>query len=137
MAILLSRLQCQEELPQLLSGFDDVRHNRCVLVQGTDRDKYKLFTLPSGPEREARNEKLKKAVMKREWENIDEASLPTLWGGQMELFAYDVTEQVDDWWMKWGWLVRRTGMDSDDGQMDGEASDKNVTPNLEVSVVTG
>lgn len=120
-----------------MSGFDDVRHNRCMLVQGTDRDKYKLFTLPSGPEREARNEKLKKAVMRREWENIDDASLPTLWRGQIELFAYDVMERVDDWWMKWGWLVRRTGMESDDDQTDEEASDKNVTPNLEVSVVTG
>ena len=123
-------------MPQLLSGFDDVRHNRCLLVQGTDRDKYKLFTLPPGPESEARNEKIKKAVVAREWENIDEAGLPSLWQGQIELFSYDVIERVEDWWMKWGWLVRRTGMDSNDGQMDEEASDKVITPNLQVSVVT-
>ncbi|KAF8347531.1 hypothetical protein F5887DRAFT_1072530 [Amanita rubescens] len=136
LAILLSKLQYREELPQLLSGFDDVRHNRCLLVQGTDRDKYKLFTLPPGPESEARNEKIKKAVVAREWENIDEAGLPSLWQGQIELFSYDVTERVEDWWMKWGWLVRRTGMDSNDSQMDEEASDKVITPNLQVSVVT-
>lgn len=102
-------------------------------MQGTDRDKYKLFTLSPGPESEARNEKIKKAVVAREWENIDEAGLPALWQGQIELFSYDVTERVEDWWMKWSWLVRRT---AGDGQMDEEVCDKGITPNLQVSVVT-
>jgi hypothetical protein len=65
--------------------------------------------------------------MEREWENIDEVGLAALWREQIELFEY-VTERVEDWWINWGWLVRRTGMDSDDGQMDEEISDKNVTP---------
>ncbi|KAF8625692.1 hypothetical protein AX15_005262 [Amanita polypyramis BW_CC] len=136
LATLLSRVQRREQIPQLLTGFDDIRQSRCTFAQDWDLTKYKLFTLSSATEIEARNEKLKRGMLMKEWENLDDALIPEFWQEEIELLGYDATERAEDWWAKWGWLARRVSVSSKDRKPDEECEIRTI-PDLEISVMKG
>jgi len=44
-------------------------------------------------------------LIHKEGDNMDESLFRQIWGQELDIFAYDVTEQVDDWWNQFGSLI--------------------------------
>lgn len=82
-----------------------------------------MLTLPVGKQQETRDRSMRKCHAYKEWESMDEKAARAIWGSELELFAYDASEIVEDWWTKWGPLLARA---SPNGQP--------VSPNLQVSI---
>lgn len=82
-----------------------------------------MLTLPTGEEQEERDRFIRRSHAYTEWESMNEQALREIWGNEIELYGYDASEIVEDWWTKWGPLLVRA---SPNGQP--------VSPSLQVSV---
>ncbi|KAG6831553.1 hypothetical protein H0H92_009472 [Tricholoma furcatifolium] len=102
---LFSGIQEYDQVPQLLSAYEELRQTRCLETQNWEKRKRVMLTLPQGREQEERDFRLRKAMAVREFDHMDETTFKTIWGDEMELFGYDATEKVEDWWTKWGPLL--------------------------------
>ncbi|KAG6865455.1 hypothetical protein C0991_002378 [Blastosporella zonata] len=120
---LFSGIQEQGQVPQLLSAYEELRQARCLATQDWEKRKRTMLTLPRGKEQEARDIKLRKAMAYGEWDHMDEKTFKAIWGDEMDLFMYDATEKVEDWWTKWGPLLIR-----------GNPNRRSLGPSLQVSI---
>ena len=92
-----------------------------------------MLTLPTGKEQEERDRRMRLSHAYTEWESMDEQAARAIWGSELELFAYDANEVVEDWWTKWGPLLIRSS--SLDGQLvPPSLNGQPVSPSLQVSV---
>ena len=82
-----------------------------------------MLTLPVGKDQEERDRRMRMSHAYTEWESMDEQAAKAIWGCELELFAYDANEVVEDWWTKWGPLLVRSSLN---GQL--------VSPSLQVSI---
>lgn len=69
-----------------------------------------MLTLPVGDEQERRDTRLRNAMVYEEWDHMDEKSFKEIWGDELDLFDYDASEKVEDWWTKWGPLLVRENL---------------------------
>ncbi|KAG6911039.1 hypothetical protein DXG01_005455 [Tephrocybe rancida] len=120
---LFSGIQDHGQIPQLLSAYEELRQPRCIATQDWEKRKRVMLTLPQGREQEERDLKLRKAMAYREWDHMDEKTFKAIWGEEMDLFRYDATEKVEDWWTKWGSLLVR-----------GNPNRRRLGPGLQVSI---
>ena len=58
-----------------------------------------------GPLQELRDQALERTLVTQKGQHIDEAVFRDAWGTELDLFAYDATEQVEDWWGQWGYMI--------------------------------
>jgi salicylate hydroxylase len=82
-----------------------------------------MLTLPVGEDQERRDKKLRGAMSCGEWDHMDEKTFKEMWGDELDLFAYDASEKVEDWWTKWGPLLVREGPNR-----------RSMVPNVQVSI---
>ncbi|KAJ7596022.1 hypothetical protein C8J56DRAFT_923857 [Mycena floridula] len=101
---IFSRIHAKEEIPQLLAVYEEVRLARASTIQEYEARKMALLTLPKGPSQEARDAKLQAGGS---FNHMDEVMIRELWGEELDLFAFDAAEKVDDWWTKWGGFFSR------------------------------
>ncbi|KAF5381767.1 hypothetical protein D9615_005435 [Tricholomella constricta] len=120
---LFSGIQDIEQLSRLLSAYEELRQSRCITTQDWEKRKRIMLTLPQGQEQEQRDIELRNAMAYEEWDHMDEETFREIWGDEMDLFMYDASEKVDDWWTKWGPLLIR-----------GNSNRQSVMPSLQVSV---
>ncbi|KAG6833144.1 hypothetical protein H0H87_010858 [Tephrocybe sp. NHM501043] len=120
---LFSGIQEQAQVPQLLSAYEELRQARCIATQDWEKRKRAMLTLPHGKEQEERDRKLRKAMSYGEWGHMDETIFKVIWGDEMDLFMFDATEKVEDWWTKWGPLLIR-----------GNPHRRSLGPSLQVSI---
>ncbi|TFK50464.1 FAD/NAD(P)-binding domain-containing protein [Heliocybe sulcata] len=106
---LLSHVSTASTIPLLLSAYEDLRQHRSHLVQTSESRKRAFTSFPRGLEQETRDRGLREAMRqaKLDWEEADEDYLREEWREYVDLFGYDAREAVEDWWTKWGPLVRR------------------------------
>lgn len=107
---LFSRIQHRDQIPRIMAAYEELRQPRCAATIEYEWRKRVFFTLPRGEAQMARDTGLREA-MKREsddWDEIDEDYLQWKYERELELFAHDALEIVDDWWTKWGALVNRS-----------------------------
>jgi len=69
--------------------------------------------MTAGPEQDARDALLRQSMIHGDWDHMDESAFRSVWGNELALYAYDATEQVDDWWGRWGTLISRKGIKHD------------------------
>ncbi|RDB26714.1 3-hydroxybenzoate 6-hydroxylase 1 [Hypsizygus marmoreus] len=119
---LFSGIQQRDQVPQLLTAYEELRQARCVSTQDWERRKRNMLTLPEGEEQERRDVRLRKAMAYGEWDHMDEKTFKATWGDEMDLFVYDATEKAEDWWTKWGPLLR------------GNPNRQSMGPSLQVSI---
>ncbi|KAG5645681.1 hypothetical protein DXG03_005519 [Asterophora parasitica] len=120
---LFSGIQDIDQVPQLLSAYEELRQSRCISTQDWEKRKRVMLTLPQGPEQEQRDIRLRKGMAYKEWDHMDEKTFKAIWGDEMDLFMYDASEKVDDWWTKWGPLLVR-----------GNPNRRSMAPSLQVSI---
>ncbi|KAH9475903.1 FAD-dependent monooxygenase OpS4 [Psilocybe cubensis] len=117
---LFSRLQCKDQVSQLLTAYNEIRQPWSQFALAHTYRHHQLLRLPVGPEQQARDA-LMRPTMRRLGDaaaaaavpdgSIDEPLFRRVWGGDLQLFAYDARERVEDWWSKWGAsIVKKSSM---------------------------
>ncbi|KAF5362108.1 hypothetical protein D9756_002530 [Leucocoprinus leucothites] len=101
---LMSHLSTREQIPQLLEAFPEVRHTRCLQVHGSESRNAMLVTLPPGEDRDRRDAGMSLSL--RTDTTWDDTMLREQWEEIGDVFGYNAHEAAEDWWMKWGALVR-------------------------------
>ena len=96
-----SRLQCREQIKQMLTAYEEIRRPRCEHACQEFLKIEKVHKCPVGLQQEARDASFQRGLA-RENERMDEALFPSVWQTPMLTYAYDASEAVDDWWTKWG-----------------------------------
>lgn len=91
----------------MLCAYEDLRQARCNSTQEWEHRKRGMLTLPEGPIQRERDSRLRYAMAYGEWDHMDEESFKEIWGDEIEMFNYDATEKVEDWWTKWGSFLER------------------------------
>lgn len=66
-----------------------------------------MFRYPTGPEQEERDDRMRQTLARNENDHINEANFkdPQMWGIELDLFAHNATEMVEDWWGQWGYMI--------------------------------
>ena len=123
---LFSHLKSEDQIANILWGFQDVRQERCRMALQRELQRAELFTLQKGPEQEMRDDNLRQ--MGNNFESAGEAfySLHSREEPRV-LFAYDCEDQGEEWWQSWGILRERARHMADDG------SELKVTMHVEVN----
>jgi salicylate hydroxylase len=108
---LFSGLSSRNQLPALLSAFEDVRLPRTTDLAFSERSMVDFICLPPGPARTARDAGFRRAAMARvdDWEDAPDEIIAEGWSGYVVQWAYDAEEAVEDWWAKWGTMFEHAG----------------------------
>lgn len=74
-----------------------------------ERYKWDILTLPHGPGQQARDAQLREVLKTHQQsdEELDEKPLRDTWADELEMFFYDASEVVEDWWTKWDPVLSR------------------------------
>ncbi|KAH8823346.1 hypothetical protein DL96DRAFT_270612 [Flagelloscypha sp. PMI_526] len=109
LGVLLSHIQRKDQLPHLLSAYDELRVPRCHENQTWGIYKREQFTLPKGELQRQRDEKWKASSTLSEaaWETLDYEGFWKVFGAEMSQYIYHSHEAVEDWWTKWGAVLLR------------------------------
>jgi len=124
---LFSRIQHPSQISRILSAYEEIRQPRCNYAQDWELRKRAMMSAPLGPEQKARDARLRRMMAYNDWAHIDERRFREMWGDEMDMFSYFATDNVDDWWTKWGSLLAR----------DTGKPEVPMTPTVEVSVSSG
>ncbi|KAF9465928.1 hypothetical protein BDZ94DRAFT_1252593 [Collybia nuda] len=122
---LFSGIQHRDQVPQLLAAYEELRQARCISAQEWERRKRVMLTLPGGEEQERRDIRLRGAMAHGEWDHMDEKTFKEIWGDELDLFVYDASEKVEDWWTKWGPLLVRENLNR-----------RSLAPNVRVELIS-
>lgn len=106
---LFSYLAHQDQIPSLLSAYQELRQDRCAAIQKSEKSKLYFNLLPPGPEQHARDAALSQAAENaaKDWENMPEDMVSREWEEFRDLFGYDAQDAADNWWVHWGVLRER------------------------------
>jgi len=105
---LFSRLRLSEQIPSLVSAYEEIRQPRLAEVLPSELRKQQQVTLPANSAlRVIRDSGLRAAMAQAvlDWEQADEELLREQWDEYIRMFDYDADEVADDWWIKWGKLM--------------------------------
>lgn len=106
---LFTHLHSRDQITQILAAFQELRENRCRAVRDSELEKTTFSILPPGPQRDARDEFMRKARNsgKLDWSDSPETYLRKQWEELGEVFGYNAYEEADTWWVEWGILHQR------------------------------
>ncbi|KAF9045005.1 hypothetical protein BJ165DRAFT_1474771 [Panaeolus papilionaceus] len=108
LGLLFSRIQSREQIPRLITAFDEIRHAHSSRTQKYDYEHHQSLICPKGPPQVARDALLRQSMVHGgSWEHIDEDAFRLVWEKELELYAHDASERVEDWWIQWGALISR------------------------------
>lgn len=103
----MSRLNCWDQLPQLVEAFQDLREERCQIVHEKELMGFRLVWLPPGSYRDARDQSLR-AMVKLGLQGWNEDKMRWQWEEISEVLGYSAREAAEDWWVSWGVLRERS-----------------------------
>jgi salicylate hydroxylase len=101
---LFSRLRSPDQIQVLMEAFQELRQPRCLMAHRAEIANTALLWLPPGQERDARDKKMRKAMLENGKEP-DEGRLRQQWEQFGVMFAYCAGEEAEDWWHRWGVLT--------------------------------
>ncbi|TFK48474.1 FAD/NAD(P)-binding domain-containing protein [Heliocybe sulcata] len=109
---IFSRLTSRDQISGLTTAFEDIRQPRSAKVVKSEHHRLDFLSLPVGPEQQARDDGLRAllSLAQLDWDNADEDYLRETWEDYIAMFNYDAREVVDDWWTKWGPVMRRASV---------------------------
>lgn len=94
---LFAHIQWAEQIPVLLSAYQEIRESRCNEILNEDIAAARMVWLPPGPQRDARN-----ADMAKGNDQTDENTLRQTLDSFSSVFCYDARDAVEEWWVNWG-----------------------------------
>jgi len=101
---LFSDVQSRLNIPRLLMAYDEIRGPRITYGVKVDLSLRDSVMLPKGPLRDHFGEFLRKSAEEQAPVQMDDNYLSLLWNDTLKMWLYDASEQVEDWWTKWGGL---------------------------------
>lgn len=105
---LFSQIKNQSQIKPFLDAFQEIRQSRCEAVVLSDKHKLDQVCLPDGPEQQARDTAYREAKnFGQDAEGIDDESLRTIWE-EFQVYYYDPCEEVENWRVEWGSLLRHS-----------------------------
>ncbi|KAF8994015.1 hypothetical protein BDQ17DRAFT_1431283 [Cyathus striatus] len=135
LGLLLSQVRSRDQVSQLLIAYEDIRQPRCSTVHEMDYDSRTMFVCPPGPVQQQRDSTLREAMAVEDLDHMDEATFKAIWGDELALLAYDATDTVEDWWTKWGSMLKRQSISGNMvNEFSGQGNGVSVMPNVAVMV---
>ncbi|PPR00104.1 hypothetical protein CVT24_008962 [Panaeolus cyanescens] len=108
LGLLFSRIQSREQIPRLVTAFDEIRLPHFFSTLTYDYAHHKNLIAAKGEPQLARDAILRQSMVHGEsWEHIDEDAFRLVWEKELALYAHDASERVEDWWIQWGALISR------------------------------
>ncbi|KAF8184713.1 hypothetical protein BJ912DRAFT_1117777 [Pholiota molesta] len=109
LGLLFSRIRSRDQIAQLLTAYEEIRHEYTADVWLYDHEQRRGMKVPPGPEQQVRDAILRQTMAAGDWDHMDDSPVfRQVWGNELKLWAYDPTDKVDDWWGQYGsFIVRR------------------------------
>lgn len=104
---LFSRIQHRDQIPTLLSAYEELRLPRVEWTQAFDRAFHTMMKTRAGPEQDGRDMFMAASMIHGDFDHMDEASFKAVWGDHLSNYVYDAEERVEDWWSHWGSMLMR------------------------------
>ncbi|KAJ7076219.1 hypothetical protein C8R43DRAFT_1053367 [Mycena crocata] len=102
---LFSRLTNRKQIPVFLAAYEEIRQPRTGATQTSEYQSLVQISLPRGSQQEARDAQLNLTLGLEfdDSENLEASDLLVqAWDQYLLLFSHDASEEVDNWWSKWG-----------------------------------
>ncbi|KAF8213920.1 hypothetical protein K438DRAFT_1750030 [Mycena galopus ATCC 62051] len=115
---LFSRISTRSQIPMLLNAYQDIRHPRTKATQESEYQALSQISIPFGPVTEGRDAALKASLTMgfEDLQNLNAAGsdnmLVQIWEQYLTLFSYNATEEVDNWWSMWGYVVNEVAVNA-------------------------
>ncbi|KAJ7176408.1 hypothetical protein C8R43DRAFT_975572 [Mycena crocata] len=102
---LFSHLTNRKQIPVFLAAYEEIRQPRTGATQTSEYQSLVQISLPRGSQQEARDAQLHLTLGLEfdDFENVEASDLLVqAWDQYLVLFSHDASEEVDNWWSKWG-----------------------------------
>ncbi|KAF9451601.1 FAD/NAD(P)-binding domain-containing protein [Macrolepiota fuliginosa MF-IS2] len=101
---LFSSVQSRHNISRLLMAYDEIRGPRIAFGVKIDLSLRDSIMLPKGPLRDQFDDFLRTSAKEHvpAQSDTDDDHLSRLWNDTLKMWLYDASEQVEDWWTKWG-----------------------------------
>jgi salicylate hydroxylase len=100
---LFSRLRSWDQVPSLMEAFQELRQARTGSVARQDISNAEFCSIPPGPDRDARNEGIRRNA-NIGFEGWDDERLQRQWDEIGSVYSYSAMDACDEWWSNWGML---------------------------------
>ncbi|KDR66463.1 hypothetical protein GALMADRAFT_259251 [Galerina marginata CBS 339.88] len=102
---LFSRIRSPGQISHFLTAYEEIRQPRAGWGLQYDLGFHSWLRLPNGPAQDDRNANLTLSMANGSWDCMDESLFRAVWGNELDMYAHDATEKVDDWWQQWGSMI--------------------------------
>ncbi|KZT51075.1 FAD/NAD(P)-binding domain-containing protein [Calocera cornea HHB12733] len=103
---LLSHISSPAQIPFFLRAYQDLRHARCTDTQAQARLNQLIFHLPDGPEQQARDEDMRRAMeAELGGQALEAEGNQNQWADKKKSkkqFGYDAEAEAESWWREVG-----------------------------------
>ncbi|KAJ7451791.1 hypothetical protein B0H11DRAFT_2246219 [Mycena galericulata] len=107
---IFSHTRNRNRIPEFLHAFEDHRRHRCFQIRGFEKRYIDLITLPDGKMQANRDELMRaNHAAGRNVMDGPESDLLQMLDDTRMVFAYEPTDDADEWWMSWGRLRDAAG----------------------------
>lgn len=108
LGLLFSRIRSRDQISQLLTAYEEIRHQYTAEVWLYDHEQRRGMKAPLGPEQKTRDAILRQTMASGDWDHMDDSpAFRQVWGNELRLWTYDPTDKVDDWWGQYGSFIMR------------------------------
>ncbi|KAF9483291.1 FAD/NAD(P)-binding domain-containing protein [Pholiota conissans] len=108
LGLLFSRIRNRDQIPQLLTAYEEIRHPYTAEVWLYDHEQRRGMKAPLGPEQQMRDAILSQTMASGHWDHMDDSPVfRQVWGNELRLWTYDPTDKVEDWWGQYGSFIMR------------------------------
>ncbi|THH08944.1 hypothetical protein EW145_g2362 [Phellinidium pouzarii] len=106
---LFSKLTSRSSIKRLLYAYQELRQQRCDFVRASEHERAGFVTMPSGPQRDARDASMRRERERgrRDWLKSPEEQLRAQWEEMRGTYGYNALEDAENWWVEWGPLLER------------------------------
>ncbi|KAJ7101478.1 hypothetical protein B0H15DRAFT_816225 [Mycena belliarum] len=92
-------------IPEFFNAFEEHRRPRCMQIREIEKRYIELITLPDGGRQKARDEAMRaNHAAGRNVMEVPGSDLQQMVDATRMIFAYDPSDDADEWWMSWGRL---------------------------------
>ncbi|KAF9535181.1 hypothetical protein CPB83DRAFT_902052 [Crepidotus variabilis] len=106
LGFLFSKLQNKDQLPKIISVYDEIRHPHALHVHKFEVSRTMSSKAPPGPLRSVRDERLRKICHYNHEKTTAEEAVLAGWGPELSVVTYDASAAAQDWWNQYGlWII--------------------------------
>ncbi|THV00506.1 FAD/NAD(P)-binding domain-containing protein [Dendrothele bispora CBS 962.96] len=103
LGFLFSKLKSVAQIPNLLTGYNDIRKARTRMIREVQLGIFHTLSLPPGPQQDARNQAFGQTLHQ---DDVNDEILAQLWNHHISTCSYNAKDAVEEWWHNWGTFYR-------------------------------